>query len=346
MVKVLDTFSDDVVSAWRKLENAPGSSVFQTLDWCRASWESLLAQRDGNRLHLMFWSGLDEESPVIMPTFLDKHGTLRFINDEHSDCGDAVYERGYNNFFAFKELTEAIIADRRVRSICLQKIRRYSEALGYFSVFLRGPLVYRDHAYPWLEIPHAEDFSSGQRHLRSRDRNRIAYCQREAASARVTVYSVQTGTVFPEDQIVMLRDLMRRKGRRDAKFIDKTMLLFIRRVYECGLCEVLSVSDGDEVMSIAILLKYRKSVLCWLMLYQDTKWNTYLHVLCLDKLARAGGCAFDFGVGMYDYKLRPFRPKLECTFSLRWGRGFFSRFYAYLRMNWRFIRVYWGSREK
>ena len=120
MIRVFDTFAGEVVSAWRSLEYFPDVSVFQSLDWCQSAWETLIAPTGNNRLYLILWTGAGEESPVVMPTFLDRGGTLRFINDSNSDHGDAIYEHGVNRHYAFKEIVEAIRADCAIRSVCLK----------------------------------------------------------------------------------------------------------------------------------------------------------------------------------------------------------------------------------
>ena len=346
MIKVFDTFADEVVSAWRRLEDFSDVSVFQSLVWCQSAWETLLAPTGKNRLYLMLWTGAGNESPVVMPTFLDRGGTLRFINDSNSDHGDAIYEHGVNRHYAFKEIVEAIKADCGISSVCLQKFQRESEALGYLGVFLGDSLIYRDHAYSCLDIPHAQDLASGQKHLCHDDRNRIASCQRKVASIPVAICSARAGLPFPEAQLVALRDAMMKNGWRRAEFLDANMMRFMRSIYERGICDVISMGDGDVPIAMAVRLRQRGKVHCWLMLYQNPKWNTYLNVRYFGHLAQEGDFMVDLGVGIYEYKMKPFRPKLECTFSLRWGRGLFAQIYAFLRMNWRFIRVAWGCHRR
>ena len=47
---------------------------------------------------------------------------------------------------------------------------------------------------------------------------------------------------------------------------------------------------------------------------------------------------FDFGVGVYSYKIGTFRPKLGITVSLRYGKSNLQQFKALIMTNIRFVK--------
>ena len=338
MIKIYHDFPGEVESLWRDLERDPKVLVFQTFVWCESAWRTFAGARKGRSVHIIVWRGDKGETPVLLPTFIDEHGALRFIGDEHSDAGDALYERNVNKHWAFKEIVEYIRGDRDVRSVALQKFRLDSEALQYLSVFMKDALVYRDHTYSWIEFPAGKGFMEGQVHLKAKDRDRIKANERKCSGSLVRVFSSMRRDAFPVERIEKMLDVMKATGARDGHFFDEKIMSFVRRLYDAGACEIVALSKGDIDEAISFQMVKGNRNHCWVFLYSDPQKNTMHRVKYFDEIAASGGIV-DFGVGTYDYKMGTFRPALGCTFSLRWGRGLFMKMYAYARMLWRFLRV-------
>lgn len=338
MIRVYDHFSVELETVWRSLEPVACGTVFQTLAWCRNAWEALLAYGRGNRLHVIVWHGKPDEAAVLMPTYLDAWGALRFINDGHSDFGDALYVPGVNKHYAFEAIAEVIRSDAKVKSAVLQKFRQNSEALGYLGAFMKDALVYRDHTFSHVEIVQAADFALGQPHLRKRERKRLAVAAFEVSGAVLETCSAQVGVPFPEARILALRDHMRKQKWRDRDFLDDNLVGFVRRIYSAGICELVFIVLAGCDMAVSLQLRSGTGLFCWIMLYREPRWNTLLHVKYFDSVAKTISCRVDLGVGTYVYKLETFRPRLGCTFSLRLDKSVFRRIVGFLFMNWRFIR--------
>lgn len=340
MIRLYCEFDESVKAVWRGIEACAPISVFQTLGWCESAWKAMLRCDAGNRLWIVVWTGCEDEAPVLMPTFLDRHGSLRFINDAHSDFGDAVYMPDVNKHLAFKEIAEFIRSRREVKEVVLQKMRGSSELLAYMGVFLKGALVYRDLTYSFVDVPSAGgDFVESQRHLRVKDRQRLRYVARELSGDTLEIISRTGGSEFPFDRVMEMRDFMVRMKWRDDGFLDDAFVDFTRRIYELGLCEVVILSDGGTDLAVALHLKDGRTERCWVVTYRDPKWNTARLIKYFNSPLINGVSTVDLGVGAYAYKLGNFRPRLGCTFTLRLGRGVLRRIYSVLRMLWRFRRL-------
>ena len=340
MIAIYSDFNDELRGLWRSLQDEYDALVFQTLEWCECAWNTFCAPKRGERLHVIVWRGEKGESPVLLPTFIDRHATLRFIGDAHSDCGDALYLPGGNLYWPFRKIAEAIVSDKHVSAVCLQKFRRDSASLGYLGVLFKGALVYRDHAYSWLLLPEGSDFIDGQHQLRAKDRDRINTIKREFSGYVLSILSSHKGDAFPKLVIARLLEDMKRSGLRSKGFFGDNLMDFAQRIFEAGLCEIVVLRKDGKDLALSFQLRRGKRNHCWIFLYCDGRLNTLHRVGYLEKIAPQGG-VFDFGVGAYGYKLGTFRPALDCTFSIRWGRGFPQKAYAYARMIWRFLRMEW-----
>lgn len=339
MIRVYSEFSRELKAIWAALERHRHVSVFQTVAWCESAWETVCPREKGARLAVIVWTGGNGETPLLLPTFIDRKRRLRFINDEHSDYGDALYEPLTNKYRAFRETVEFIRGMKDVRAVAFQKIRGDSELLGYVGAFMNDATVYRDHAYSYVEIPGNADVGEGLAHFNAYDRKHFGRLLKKASAAVYEKMSFAAGAAFPEERIGELAEVMRGSGIRHRDFFDSRMMAFARRIYEKGICEIAALSYGGLDVAISFRLKKGRRSNCWISLYRDGKWNSPRLAADAKDIAGNGGGVLDLGVGFYGYKQEAFRPVSRIVFSIRWGRGFLEKCYAYLRMNWRFLRV-------
>ena len=339
MIRIHCEFDESVKAVWRGIEACAPVSVFQTLGWCESAWEAMLRREAGNRLWIVVWTGCEDEVPVLMPTFLDRYGSLRFINDVHSDFCDAVYVPRVNKHFAYKEIAEFLHCRREVKEVVLQKLRASSELLAYLGVFLKGALVYRDLFYSFVDVSGGGDFVESQRHLRVKDRQRLRHVAKELSGDTLEVVSRAGGREFPLDRVMEMRNYMVRMKWRGDGFLDDAFVDFARRIYDLGLCEVVILSDGATDLAVALHLRDGGTERCWVVTYRDPKWNTARLIKYFNSPSINGIGTVDLGVGAYAYKLGNFRPWLGCTFTLRLGKGVLRRIYSVLRMLWRLRRL-------
>ena len=66
---------------WSRLETGSHMRIFQTYLWCKLAWDYVLSKMSGNTLCIIKWERGDDA--VILPTYIDQRGTLRFIADDH-----------------------------------------------------------------------------------------------------------------------------------------------------------------------------------------------------------------------------------------------------------------------
>jgi CelD/BcsL family acetyltransferase involved in cellulose biosynthesis len=339
MIKVYSDFSDELKTLWVSLERSLRVSVFQTVAWCESAWLTIASAEKGASLSIIVRVGQDGEIPVLFPTFIDSKKRLRFINDTYSDYGDVLYEPSVNKYHAFREIVEYIRNAKEIKSIALQKIKSDSELIGYMGSIMNDAIVYRDHAYSYVEIPKGIDICAGLAHFNADDRKHFNRLLKKSSNAAYERISYASGMDFPEERILKMVEIMRSSRLRRRDFLNSRMMEFARRIYQKGICEIVVLSDDGEDVAISFQLKKDKVRHCWICLYRIGAWNSVRLAADAKNIAENEGGFLDLGVGFYGYKQETFRPESRIVFSVRWGRGFFEKCYAYLRMNWRFLRV-------
>lgn len=325
---------------WERTEANPQLRIFQTFRWNYHVWVEMLSKVSGNRLFVIRWhqQGLDYQ--VILPTYLDRKGTLRFIKDDSCDTCDAVYPAGVNLHIAFREMAETIRSEPEIRGVWLQKLLGDSTALNSFGVLLRGAFVNRDNASSWLTVPQTDDFIKSQTQLRSKDRSDLKALYRHSSKYTLQIASHSAGNEFPAEEIRRIRDSMICSRKRGSGFFPEEQIAFSRRLYETDGCDVALLYENGRLQALNLLLKKGDRVLSWDFFYEDPRTSTALYVKYLCEIKRKADSAFDFGIGVYSYKIGTFRPHLAVSFSLRYGKSVGWNIRALIAVNVRHLKDY------
>lgn len=313
-----------MVEVYEQIEEYVGAStVFQTSEWVRAAWTHLL-DNGKNRLWIAKWTEEKSDAFVLFPAYVDAKGCLRFINDTHSDMGGCVVTSNANMHYAFREIAEAIREDKRIKSVWLQKLPSGSEALDSLGVFLKGAVIYRDNAYSWIESVACEDFIVAQAQLKSKDKADLKAIRRKVEKDCALEVLEGGKDAYPEEFVRSLVEHMKNENRSD-EFFPKGMLEFTKDVFASGLADIIVLKRTDEVIALNFLLKKEETFLSWIFLYKDARASSMMYVKYLTERAKQSGYEFNFGVGVYDYKIGSFRPRTKLTFSLRYRKSICGR---------------------
>ena len=325
---------------WECLEQSNSVRVFQTYVWCEQTWKYIVSKEDGVQLWVLRWSQAGRNDTVIFPFYIDGQKNLRFLMDCNSDTCDAVYGERGDCHWCYKEVADAILNEPMIQTVNLQKLNGDSELLNQLGVFLPATLVYKDNAYSWVKSEQCDDFIVGQRQMRSKDKADLKAIRRKAEKYTLQVLSAAEGDVFPVDEIKYLRTEMQRLGlRKDCPFSDRA-IEFIRQVYLAGGTDVVILREGNEVKALNFVLKKLNTYLSWVFLYTDSRTSTSMYVKLLTAWAKEHALVFDFGVGVYSYKIGTFRPEMALTYSLLCGKTPWRHMKCALAMNARFAKDY------
>ena len=159
------------------------------------------------------------------------------------------------------------------------------------------------------------------------------------------VYSLQVLSCankddFPASEFENLRDDMRATGRRSNGYFNDQSIEFVHHLYMSGRCDVAMLSRDGHVIAMNVILRTKKRLLSWVFLYSDPRASTALYLKLFCEYNFHPPFVFDFGVGVYSYKIGTFRPFTTVTFSLRYGKGILRQIIEGVGMVLRFTKDY------
>lgn len=323
MIDVIDTLEslDAIKDIWQKLESNPNLRIQQTYLWNRTGWVLYNSKEPNARLRILKWYQEGRDTVVIFPFYIDGRGTLRFLMDAHSDILDAVYDAGVNLYYPFKEASDWIVANKEVKQVHFRQMYGVGEAFNYFGVLLPTPIIYRDHAFSWLESVATDNFIAEQKHLRQKDRSRLKALLKKSSGYEFKILAKSSGDEYPKEALLALRKYLLENTRRTIEFFPDTLIDFSNELFDKGVCEIPIFKDDNGIHALAFRLLKGDRINFWIFMYDDNRLPTELYVRYMMERAKDAAKIFDFGAGAYKYKLQTFCPKLGVTFSLRMAKS-------------------------
>jgi len=101
-------------------------------------------------------------------------------------------------------------------------------------------------------------------------------------------------------------------GIRNERFLDKNFLKLIEILYNSSGLNVSKVVYNDDVVAISLIFKQKDSYFFWVDLYNDLKMiNLYHNIKFIKSITKLSAATFNFGRGVYNYKLQNFAPELK-----------------------------------
>lgn len=321
MITIIESEDDflQIADLWHKLD-VSSARVSQTWEWCYWGWITTLRKDKGNRLWILKWHRDGVDDCVIFPFYIDNRGTLRFLMDMRANGTDCVCLPGHNRHWCYREAAEIILKEKRIKRVFLQRMVTNTEAFGYLSIFLKGASVYKDNAYSWLSVPKSEDFIAHHNQLKSKDKADLRAIRRKAAPKGIKIYSAGNGDSFPRDAVYEMRDSMIGGRRKNTSFLTDLTINFAEKLYESHYIDIVKLDD----IGLNFIQTKGTRRLSWIFLYRDPHASTELYIKYLEQECRKSDFLFDFGIGVYDYKLGTFRPDTAATCAIALGKSKFD----------------------
>lgn len=304
---------------WEQLvAGNPSARIFQTFSWCYAAWTVYHVKHDvGGRLYILHVARESHDEEAILPLWIDRAGTLRFIGDSISDVCDAVC-RAHEGYWHQLYADTALFLNEQhgFQRIKLIHLLPSSELMIYFNVYCPDVRLFGMDACSFIALPQKESLLDALTYLSAKDRSRVRALGRKADNYSHRILSKAHRDAFPTEIVIGLRDEMCKRKMRVYAFFPDEMVTFVRSVYDSGLCEIVVSWQYDAPVAASFRLLCGDSVNFWVMLYLDSMLTTLQYVVYLKEKVREGDHLYDFGTGAYAYKLGTFRPQVLPLFCL------------------------------
>lgn len=262
-----------------------------------------------------------------IPLYIDRQQTLRFIFDRHTDYCSCIGNS--MSFMMVKELVKLISDHPGIKKIELENLLPDDALLNGLKHFLGSGLIiscYNNHSFVALT---ADNIYFNQ--LKSKEKSELKRVQKKNEQFLFRVFA--NGEVFPEQQILELRNQMISAKSRDSHFFNESFMKFSEALYKAGELEVFSKWNNGRLISASMVLKNKSYRMVWIDLYADVQFiNLSAYIDYIQYLEQFPKTTFSFGRGSYDYKAKNFQPTLQNLYNLRYSKSkwdfFFVNFYT------------------
>ena len=126
--------------------------------------------------------------------------------------------------------------------------------------------------------------------------------------------------------------------RKDTFFLSDDMIDFIQRLYEESVCEITVLRQNGTTEALAFRLLKGDHINFWIVLYTDPHLTSELYLRYMSEKTKKSSYVYDFGVGVYGYKLGTYRPSVNVTFSLRYAKSLWRQIWLLKDANIRLLK--------
>ena len=330
MIEIVDTIDKfkTLESEWNSLFfQAKDVTFFQTFKYNWIAWETFSTPVD--RLFIIAYRTDKKELQAIFPFYLNKKGHLKFINDKHTDFCNAIIskdaEATYNLMY---DVWKFIGDEKSVKFLFLDNVVANSPVLSYWKVFFSNAFVFSQTEHSWINCFKSDNIFTDFQYLRAKERKRLVVLDKKSSHCSLKIFHIMNES-YPEDVVNRLAQEMMAMGLRSSSYLNDTMRVFMRRLYESGLVELSILYDGDEPISMGFVFinEQRTYSMRWVILYKSTQFNLWNYARYIVEKSRIGESIIDFGRGGYDYKMSNFRPQIENLYRFmasktKWGNWY------------------------
>lgn len=304
---------------------------FQDFQWNFGIW-TRLGRNDRDQLFIIHATRDGHEEELILPTYLDSQGVLRYIGEQYSDVLGPICLTHQGNWHTFfKDLIRFIEDQVQICDVRLVKMEADSEFLQFLSVYYKkhAAMIAPTNTYSYLSTRKGEDLSSAFSHLNSKERSYLRSLVKKYDDCSFLVLSKSRGDVYPVGKIQALRDWMVENGQRNMDALPDALIDLAGEFYDRGQCELAVYEKDNEFELVSYRLFDRRDgyINFWIVIYKDPQMPTAADVRYILETIPNGNHTYDFGTGAYSYKLGTFRPHVRQIY------GFFTK------------RRTWGSLE-
>lgn len=327
-IKVLNTDRQllNIKDDWNALYEEGSYSVFQSFDFC---YESSIGKSifiicliDGIKI-IEIWP-----CEII-------NRKLRFINDTHADFCDIITSSKSSDAIAnyLKEINlHGSLRFKNIKSCSFVKSK-----LSMFDFYYLSNSI----SYSVLHLDKTIAFPSNFHHFVNRQKRRLKRILNKY-SGNLILYNT-SNSKFPISDIIKLKDKMIFLKYRNTNFLDKSFLRLSESLFNSGKLIVSKLVLDNEVVALSLLFKSGNNYSFWVDMYNDLKMiNIYHNTLFIKNMTQSSNASFNFGRGVYNYKIQNFSPEILPLEEISVFNSYFEKicfqFYKYL--NFRIIKFY------
>jgi|TARA_B110000091_G_C13700805_1_gene426197 hypothetical protein len=280
---------------WDKLFIKGDYSVFQSFKYCFQS-----AKINNSQLFVIVLEDNEQIIEVWPCEIINKK--LRFINDRHSDFCDILSKTNSYKIVQFikenSHVKGVYFINLKENSLILNKIKNLSNSVLNQKIDFSALYLERTENFP-------DNFKS------------FVYRQKRRLKRILKKYSAQHTILtsgndpFPFNELIILREEMIINGSRKKSFFDDKFLDLCNQLYQTNNLIISKVKVNDKNSAMSLIFKNNNEYSFWVDLYNDMQMmNLYHNARFIKEITSKESAIFNFGRGIYKYKLQNFNPEV------------------------------------
>lgn len=314
---------------WLALHHiTPDATAFQGFDFNHAWWK--LNQADG-RLNILAF-GSKKKLDFILPVCLNGKGEMKFLQSGLVDYLDILYNPDTNLHQVFSKIREYLEQNNEINKLVLNNIRSTSPLIHFLPAYFQKERFYCLQHDLYSKLPYT--LMSGDKFLSHLRSSQVRGLKKVDKNLQTSAEIIEKGhSRFPTTIIETLIDRMVENDTRE-KEVYEPQLALMQEMYEQDAIFFIAQKDaGDQYVSITALVRLNPdTVMAWMSVYDPkikmSNLKNYLHVI---RYCHANHLNFDFGTGLYKYKLQNFSPEIGSLFSFYYYKKPLPFIYYFLR---------------
>jgi hypothetical protein len=316
---------------WEAFRKEVGGTEFQSFYYNFFSWDCF-QQGDKKKLHvfIVFTNTKRNQIASILPFYLDSKDILRFINDKHSDFCDILCKKG-RHYDVLKEFGTFIVSNNKIKGIAFENIPSSSPTAGLLKFYLGSRcFVISNVQYSTIFLPQGNEFFSKFDWLKSSRRSELKRIYKKSTPYEFELYNKELKPL-PLDEIKRLKAEMVSSGLRNKNFLKDDFLGLIQNLYAKGALLVMEAKKDDKTVALSFCLTWENSTMVWIDLYENIQYINLMNYLkTMEKLSESQNVSFNFGRGIYAYKVKNFQPTISSLLSVEYYK---KPAHSFLSMN-------------
>ena len=322
--------NESLESNWNELfNNSVETTIFQSYSFNKIVWDKLKGK--GELYIILVSHNNTKKYLALFPCFIKKR-CLRFINESDSDFCGPLFRRGYeHNYSLNEEIAGFFQSSKDFNRIVFSNMTPQTSILTSFRPFLKESVSYPMNYYSFFQI---EQYETGISYIdridqigNAKDRNRLKKLDNKVRDLHLEIIKKSESKEYPERIVSSLVRTMIQNGIRTNAYFNHQFLSVFKELYDNNLILIAVTWKGSDPVSLSLSLTNSKNeIIQWIALYKEKQYNIYNIMQLVKYLYETGGnVRFNFARGIYEYKLRNFRPVLKSLYCLRYSKSIYNQ---------------------
>lgn len=341
MIQVIDSIIElkKIEKEWKSLCSISNAyTPFQAYEYIKSAWVNL--SHSGNLHVIKVIRQKDGLLQMILPTFLDGHGRLRFVNDIHTDfCTPIVHPDFEYDYHMYSEIATYIRESNIIKGFTFDNLQENCYLLSIMEYFFKGSIIRISNKWSAMTIEkRGSSFIDGLMYINAKDRYKLKKMSKDSSKTTMKMYHKDTDS-YPKGIINELINDMITKHIRSEAYFHETFLKIFEECYNEKLLSIGITYEENSPISANLYFINGHEFIDWIAMYKDRRYNTWNLLQVIDFIYNAGGGVLNFARGQYDYKIRNFKPVIHSLYRISYNKSLFGQLLNWLEANKYYLKT-------